>query len=142
MTSRLAIQRCKFCKDEFRTATQLGRHLKVCNAKANQRKSTVKPLNVITLETFMWQAENAMRLDPEDRRKYVTAVTGPNRQVHEHFQCLICFCFAHEPQVCSQCETAITCKHCFDQWKSQMGRQAICPSCRVQQEPRRLFKAL
>ena len=76
--------------------------MKECNAKvmAMALKKQVVPANAITEETYLWRAENAMCLDPEDKRKYVTAVIGPNNHVYEDFQCLICYCFANEPQVC------------------------------------------
>ena len=63
-----------------------------------------------------------MRLDPNDKRVYINAVTDENGEVPSDFLCQICLCFAADPLVCGNCETAMTCKNCFDSWKSQMGR--------------------
>ena len=72
----------------------------------------------MTLEKFMWEAENAMRLDADDKRGMINAVTDENGEVPDDFLCQICLCFAAEPLVCGNCETAMTCRACFDSWKA------------------------
>ena len=90
----------------------------------------------------MWQCQNAMRLEADDKRVMINAVVDENCEVPGDFLCQICLCFAADPLVCGNCETAMTCKACFESWKMQKGRQSVCPSCKATTAPKKMIKIL
>jgi hypothetical protein len=49
--------------------------------------------------------------------------------------------FSHEPLVCLNCETAISCSDCFQQWKLRNRNKPVCPLCKNDRnEPKKLMK--
>ena len=58
-----------------------------------------------------------MRLEADEKRVMINAVLDENGEVPDDFLCQICLSFAADPLVCGNCETAMTCKACFESWK-------------------------
>lgn len=47
--------------------------------------------------------------------------------------CIICSQYAYEPLSCQDCETAITCKQCYEDWSKQKNN---CPQCNSENKPK------
>ena len=81
-------------------------------------------------------------LDPEDRTQYVNSAIPESGELPYELTCMICLCLADDPLLCVDCETAVTCKGCFDDWKIQMGRKIICPACKGTKQPVKFIKLM
>ena len=87
--------------------------------------------------------KEGLQVNEEEQIHYVkNVIVNKDLQGNsEDFNCIICLNFAYEPLLCSSCETAITCKECFKEYKNKFNQRYKCPMCtKTGSEPKPLLK--